>query len=364
MSLIFCDSFDHYVTADIAEKWNSSSGGTPSTMTISAGTGGRASASLRFSINTGADSPALFLIPTIPTPSGATCVVGFRFKASALTLDTSTTEGTGTAVILSIRSAGATHVWFRLNPAGTMSVLRGTTVLATSTTAIATGVFYYMEFRVVISDTVGVVQYRVDGLLDATLDISSQDTNSGGANTWDGLKIGQWSCASGTPVLDYDDLYLLDGVDSTITGAPNNDFLGDVRIDPLYGTADGNHQDSTPSTGTDQYAMVDETAPNDDTDYNTLTAAGKDTFVMQNAPVSGASIFGVQINMHAKKADAGIATMRALARVAGTTYNASTVNPADGYLYKRGIFNGNPADGAAWETADIDAAEFGYERVT
>ena len=86
--------------------------------------------------------------------------------------------------------------------------------------------------------------------------------------------------------------------------APFNDFLGDVRVDARYPTAEGANSAWTPLSGTDNALMVDDPGPpytpgggpDDDTTYNsTLTVGAVDTHVIQDAPVTGAVFYGAQL---------------------------------------------------------------------
>ena len=365
MGQVFLESFDHLDVADFTKKWTSSvvAGGTP-VLAISAGNGGHGSASLRF---TGADvSHAVFRTCSAPAPSGPTCIFGCLFKINTLVLSTSTTEGNNSSLIFGVRLAGVTMVWFQLNTDGTISALRGTSVLATSTFALSTGVAYYLEFKITISNTLGVVKFWLNGVLDATLDVtgtggSPLDTNNGGAtDTWNAIKLGSVNTNGPALVMDYDDIYLFDG-----SGSYNNDVVGPQRIDAIFATAEGATINGTPSTGTDNSALVDEAAANGDTDYVTLAAAGDlDTYVMQNHPVPGASITGMQAVLWARKADAGTALLAPVIRMGGVDYVHGTPQaPGPDYRALCFQYERSPVDGTtALDTTDIDNLEAGPKK--
>jgi hypothetical protein len=350
------ESFDHYAVEDILKKWTQSVSSAAATIAISAGNGGHGSSSLRLTTSSGGAS---YAVHRTVAPSGATCIVGFLFKINSLFVQTGTSEAS--SCIFATRLTGTSQVWFRLNTDGTVSAMRGTTVLGTSTFAISPGAAAYLEFKVTVSNTVGVVQYRVEGVLDATLNLSSQDTNNGGAtDAWNEIKLGSLTNTSGGFTIDYDDLYCADG-----SGSYNNDFYGPARVDSILTNAVGNSNQSTPSGGGDRYLMVDEAAADGDTTYNTFTAVNdKDTYGMAAHPVSGATVFAVQLNTWTKKADAGVALAKGVLRMGGTDYDHATAQaPPVDYQDLMFVWDRSPVDGtSAFTTGDIDAIETGFKK--
>jgi hypothetical protein len=145
--------------------------------------------------------------------------------------------------------------------------------------------------------------------------------------------------------------------------APLNTFLGDCRVDARYPTAEGASSAWTPLSGTDNALMIDETAPDDDTTYNsTSTVGATDTHVVQDAPVPGAVLYGVQLCLSAKKSDAGACSLAPVVRHSGVDQVGTAFNPGTTYLYNVTPYGLNPGTGAAWTEAGFNAAEFGYRR--
>lgn len=144
MSLRFMESFDHHVTADLTEKWTTVTG----SPTISAGNGRRSTACLRTT------TQGWYLTKTLDAQ--ATWIVGVAFRASA--------AFAGTAMpIIQLLDAGTLQCDVRINSDGTISVTRNATVLGTSVFALSTSVWYYIEFKCLISDASGTYEVRVDG---------------------------------------------------------------------------------------------------------------------------------------------------------------------------------------------------------
>lgn len=361
MALLFMDSFDHYANADLGEKWSTitDSGSIgESTTRIVAAIGRRASQGLRLQTTGGAGNSETGSVSVTLTPGDATCIVGLALnQATAFSgYEVGTTEGNASNVIVSVRQGATTQVWFRLNADGTISALRATTVLGTTTAVLVVNTYSYLEFKVTINDTTGVVQIRNNGVL--VLDLSAQDTANGAAG-WNNIRLGTVGQASGTVQRYYDDLYVLDGTGS----APLNTVLGDVRVDARYPTAEGASSAWTPLSGTDNALMVDETAPDDDTTYvSTSTTGATDTHVTQDAPVAGAAIYGVQHCLNMKKADAGPCTVAPVVRYSTTDYTGSDLSPSTSYAYGLVVQETNPGTGVQWTDTDFNASEFGYKK--
>lgn len=368
MAALFGDSFDHYATADYLEKWSSLYAGTTAP-TISAGNGRRGTQSLRQSIAADNTRPIAIVPGTNgPTPSGATAVWGHAFQANRFdTLEIGTnfdpTSATAQSFYWILRQGSSNQIIFSPTATGTIRAYRGTTLLGTTSAALSGGANTYIEYKVLLSDTVGTIEIRFNGI--PVLVLSGIDTLNTASATWDELVYGKIKLATGaTTTWDIDDLYVLDG--TTSTDDPRNDFLGDCRVDASYANAVGTYNDSTPSGGAvDRYTMIDEALVDDDTTYNTFATAGnKDSYNYQAAPVSGATIHFLQANGWLRKEDAGAATARLFTRISGADYYGSSHGPGTTYLDKRQLWAQKPSDSADWSTGDYDAAEFGCEKET
>ncbi len=341
MAFLWMDSFDHYNTALIPAKY-ATNGGSP---TIQAAGGRRASQCIRL-------PAATATITTAITPSGTTAVVGIAFKVNAL----------AAGELLTIMDGATAQMCVCLKADGALEVRRGTvagTVLGTSSSAgiISTGTYYFLELLALISTTVGTATVRLNGTNVTGLVLTGLNNAGSGVGQWTNLKlIGNASISE----LDYDDCYLCDGSGS----APLNTFLGDIRVDVRMPTADGATAEWTPSTGSDNYAMVDEIPPDGDTTYNSTTVVDNiDTFTVEDAPVVGATILAVQQCTYVKKSDSGTTTIAAVVRSGGTDYDQDNYNPTTSYAFAVQAIPEDPDTSAAWVEADFNAAEFGYKRV-
>lgn len=337
MALLWMDSFDHYVTADLVEKYTSNAGAS-----ISAGNGRNATAAL---------SGGSGLIKGL-APADATAIIGFAHRPTG-------TLGNNDVLMLGDGGFGnsTAQATVRILADGSITVYRGNssvgTVLGTSAAGVvSSGVWQHIEAKITIHDSTGAVTIRVNGV--AVLTLTGVDTKNTAAAQWTAFQV---QPGSGNYI---DDLFVCDG-----SGSNNNDLLGDCRVECLLpSTGNGSNTGLTPSTGTDHGALVDESAPNDDTDYNGATTTGvKDTYNFPSVATTGA-VKGVQINLSAKKTDTGTKTICAVTRPGSTDYDGPTQALATTtYQYYSSIRETNPDTSALWTVSEINAAEFGMKVV-
>jgi hypothetical protein len=341
------DSFDYYASGDLFEKWTAS--GSVSLPVISSGNGRRGTACCRSLGTTAAPS----LIKTLDAQ--ATWIIGFAFRCSALPATSKT--------ILGLVDTGTLQVDVCLNTDGTLSVRRnGSTVLTngTSSFALTANIYAYIEFKCTIADSIGAstCQVRVDGDIKITVATGQDTKHSANATANQILVAGAQTTTNPSALWDVEDLYICDG-----QGSVNNDFLGDCRVDALLPNADGSNSQFTPSTGSDHYTLVDDSAPNDDTDYLSSNTSGhKDTWAFANlTALTSPSLKGVQLNLTAKKDDAGTRLLKPVVKSGSTTSSGSSQGIGTDYRQFAQIYETDPDTSAAWTEAGVNAAEFGGE---
>lgn len=355
MTLLFVDGCDHWVASSGApatkyssysgpslEPGSSTGGFTPNGRNGTKGIGVRSG---------GAGNASSVTKNLAPAQEHATLILGFAIELNP-------SLPTASRGLVAFRSdAGATyHVQLCINPGGLLSVRRGDeagTLLGTEATPSfpVPATFHYVEMKALLSDTVGTVEVRVDGRATPVINLTNQDTkNAGTKAVFDGVIFG-----GGGGSFDMDDIYICNGA-----GAINNDFLGDVRIDTLFPNGEGSNSGLSLSTGAVHSALVDEN-PQNTTDYVfSATNGSKDTWAYANTVVPG-TIKGAQIGTYAQKSDVSAKSFRPVVRHAGTDYGGADVALGVGFVYYFQVYETNPGTGAAWTTANIDAAEFGVE---
>lgn len=335
MSLLFIDGFDHYSSTEIGQKWTNQ-GGTPAINT----TGGRRSSGA-LELNAGSEYVEKVLAATV-----STIMVGCAIKISALSSNMDAIQ---------LMDGASVQVKIRVRTDGKIEAFRDTTSLGVSgSVAITANTYAYLEVKSTISDAAGTVTVKVNGT--SYLTLTSQDTKNTANAYVDRVRI---NCDAAV-TMNVDDLYIAD----TAGSAPQNDLLGDVRVDTALPTSDGTYEDFSRSTGTDSYALVDDTAPDGDSTYVQSTTVGaKDSFLFPVLPdIGGATIFGVQVGLSAKKDSTGTRKVRTVTRPSGGgNYYGSSQDLAATYGHFREILPTNPLTGAAWAEVEMNAVEFGME---
>lgn len=332
--LRFIDSFDHCATADLPQKYTTVTG------SVSVTAAGRRSTSSLHGTNAG----TMGVIRTIDAQ--AIWIVGLALNLTGLPASQSQ--------LIQLRDASTLQVDLRINTDGTLAVTRNGTTLGTSVAVLSTGAFSYIEFKVAISDASGTYDVRVNGanVLSGTGD--TKNTANASAN-----QIYIFGTSGGACVWDIDDLYICDG-----TGNQNSDFLGDVRVDCYRPSGNGNSSGMTGSDGnsTDNYALVDETTPNGDTDYvESSVASTTDTYAVGDMTHTPTLIFGVQAVASAKKDDAGARSLANVVRSNSTDADGATQALSTSYAMYRDIWELDPigSPNIAWTKTSFNAAEFG-----
>jgi hypothetical protein len=267
-----------------------------------------------------------------------TLVVGFAVKTSA-TGRTIFRALDSTTVQWDVHINGSSQVAVR-NSAGTE--------LATSTTTVGTTDWCYVEAKVVINDSTGSVELKINGAVeDSASNIDTKNTSNAYAT---GFEFG---VQQDTGQVTLDDFYIDDA-----------DYQGQVKIYNLLPSGAGTTTAWTPSTGSN-YACVDESgAHNSDTDYVSSSTSGqKDTYAMGNHGISGVTVKAVMLNISAKKDDALSRQIYPVVRSGGTDYDGSALTLTTAYQTFQVPYATDPATSSAWTLSNVDAVECGVKVV-
>jgi hypothetical protein len=262
-----------------------------------------------------------------------------------------TTPGSSNS-FMSFYEGSTESVQLRLANSGEVLLYCGSTYIGgTVGHTIGTGVWHYIELKATWGNP-GTYEMRIDG----------ETVLSGSAKTQAGMS-GYYSAfqLSGSSNVDvyftFDDFYCLDG-----SGATNNSFLGNMKVTalrPSSATASG----WAPSSGTDNAAMVSESVVDDDATYIETATAGQLDLYRYDA-LAGVldDIKGIQINTDARETDATTFNLMQVVR-SGVSQDDGVASPigTTTYATKRRIAELDPATGAAWTIAGLNAAEFGVK---
>jgi hypothetical protein len=233
----------------------------------------------------------------------------------------------------------------------------GGTDLATSS-AFSSGQWYYVEFKVTVNDSTGVVVMNIDGSED--INITSQDTRNGGNATADRVRLYTgWNDGGDDLILD--DWYVCDS-----TGSANNDILGDSHIEGIVPSGAGSSTQWTPNAS-DNYTRVDDADPDNDSTYvEEDDATGKDLYAYGNLARLTAGIKGVQVNIYGRNTNAStVRTVKATAKTGSTEANGGNI-AFSGVTWDHayGVFEQDPDTATTWTVSGVNGAEFGMELVS
>lgn len=254
-------------------------------------------------------------------------------------------DGANNQVIMNITNDGLLHAY-----------VVGGGYLASSVQALATGTWYYIEFKARIANAGGLLEIRVNGNVWATF---SGDTQGAGGASANILRLGASEGGGAGAQIRIDDVYILDGTGA----APNNDYLGDSVVQALLPSAPGTYTQLATLFGAATHReAVDEAVPDEDTTYVDDSVVDViDSFNFANLTPVSANINGVQVVTRAKKTDAGAASFARFARSGGADYQGADVALSTSYAYYREILALNPNTGLAWTLDEVNAAEFGFK---
>lgn len=351
MTLLFMDSFDHYSgnSSVVLKKWDhvlTTQGNDPSTSSGRRGTSG-----MRFYNVDGYDRARIGK----NIGEADTFIVGVAIYPS--TLDNGENKDEYNTGFHTAYGTGTFHIYINFI-SGTNSIrvrrgsATGTMLGETANNALSLSQWQYVEAKIYHHDTAGTVEIRVNG--DTVLNLTSQDTKNG-TTTPNTIFLSGNSYNNGN--VYYDDFYVCNG-----SGSTNNDFLGDVRVESILPSGVGSSTDWAPSAG-NNYECVDESTPNDNTDYVSENTTGDhDTYAFSSIGLTSGSIYGVQQLVYANKADAGSRYIKTVCRSGTTDYpNSNTYSVSDTYTYYEDVLEQDPDTSSAWTISGVNAAEFGME---
>ena len=325
--VIFTDSFAHYATADLAKKYSSVSG---YSKIVSPG---RVAGSfcLQFDNTFTTERTAL----VIPGGNRSTVYVEAGMRVSV-------TPGNDVALLL-LRDGNNTQVDLRWTSSGELRITRnGTSLGVTTGLALLTNTWYHIGLMATIHASAGAFELRVNGI--TRLSATGQNTQATG-NAW----VSQVAFGN---LANFNSSHFADFIVST------DGFCGDCVVKAILPQGAGNYSQWTPSTGSG-WQCVDEAAMNNDTDYvESGTTGRRNSYDFAPVGVNG-TVKAVQRVTTVRKDDAGSRAIKQFTRISGTDYDGPVVSVTDSYVMQCGVMPVNPATGAEWSIAEIDAAEFG-----
>jgi hypothetical protein len=247
--------------------------------------------------------------------------------------------------------------YFSIESDGAIGVYTGSarTLIASSDPIITASSWQHIEAKIVCDTVVGEIEVRVNGF--PVLQLTDLNLGSLGATQMAfGMPAGEFGSSLNWQM---DDI-----VTWNDDGLWNNDFLGPVRVEPLYPDADTAETDWVRNAGASDFAAINNNPPDADTTY--LMAANlndRSEFGMQDSPPETANIKAIFIPTMGKLISAGTGEV--------TTSLISGADVSDGpnqtfttsYTYWPSVHEVDPATDLPWTKTAVDAMLLRIEKV-
>ena len=234
---------------------------------------------------------------------------------------------------------------------GKINIYTGTaTLVDVGDISITLNTWYLLEAHIKISDTVGVIDVKIDGASDATF---SGDTKPGADTVIDTF----WYSTSDN--VYYDDLAYND-----TTGGSDNSWCGDGHVISLTPNANGDLSQlvGSDSNSTDNYLLVDDFPHDTDTTYvEGSNVDEKDLYNLTACGLSGVTIMRVWGESRTKDTVAASGLVAVVLKTNSTEYASSDIPILTTYTKQilGTVYLVNPNTTSGWSTDDLDALQVG-----
>lgn len=242
-----------------------------------------------------------------------------------------------------------------LTSVGLSSFNRGTyDVIGLTGNSILSNAFDYLQFKITHHPSNGIVEIRRgDGSAFET--ITGLNTAVSGNNQSSSVLLGGYGAAFtatfGTLQAHYlraivSDFLLYDTVANGSDALDLVTFCGDRHGERISLTADGFYAQSTPSTGSTRFDLIEEVPPNT-SDFNTYPSAGiKDTYVVGAASGPAAATLFIVATAYVQKTGGGANEMKMLYRLGGADRNGTAFQVPAPWAFKQSALFSKPGGGA------------------
>lgn len=222
-------------------------------------------------------------------------------------------------------------------------------IITTATALISSDTWYYLEIKYKPDTTAsGAVEVKLNGSSIGTFAGITSYTNSA---------VDEFRVVTTGLNADHfiDDLYILETANT-----PNDDFLGDVRVDALYPSGDIK-SDFTPSSGGNNFSDTSELVGDKGVTFVESGTLNAEDLYTVNSRYSGSTIHATQQVNLVRKTDANTITNSITYQQAGgSTITLSSKTTPDSYHYHIApVQNTDPDGGAAWTDTKLSNAKIG-----
>jgi hypothetical protein len=254
-----------------------------------------------------------------------------------------------------INDGGVIQCQIRYNSVGGISILRGSTLIATASGFnIALNTHYQIEWKTKIHASTGTLNLWVNEdaiTLDNSSGLNTQNTGNATVNSVSLANTGP------SAILKWRDIIVSDGPQ-----------IGNKRVREDLPTGTGSQDDGVPggsSPAADTRQSVDESGdPNDGVDYAALENVGDKFLLTYPAIPSDAIVVALGMMNYDQLSAAGTGKYKPAYKVGGNDYLGDEIAPSNGsWRYHPDTFLMQSPDTATdWDTAEVNASEFGAER--
>lgn len=274
-----------------------------------------------------------------------TMYIGFAFKISSIP-----TNASGLA-FLRLRDQSTQGITIKvMKDTGKLMFYSGSNNYENSTLTISADTWYYFELKVVANNSTGSYEVRIDGV--TWMSGSGVDTQNG-SNPYHTV----FRLEGGTGLsISFDDLYCLDST----TGLAG--FQGVHRVVALNPSSDDTITWDR-STGSDNYAVVDDGLEIDDTDYvSTGDTPEQDLYGYEDLAGEVTIVHGVQVMAEADIDSGSLNLAQVVKSGATTSVGANTLlTPGDTTLVR--VIEDDPDISGDWTPTTLNAALFGIKAI-
>lgn len=346
-NILFQTGFGHYTTPSKRFATVDTSGGS-----ISIGAFGRNSTNgLRLTQNA-AGNLTQHKVLNLLAGTSSTLYYAFAFKISSLP---STTH---VNTLVSLWDVGIAQDALFIQSNGTLYVAVGTnafgnsySTLASSSTGVFPNVWYHVEWKIVINSSTGSTEVRLNEI--PIINASGLNTKNGTASDSyvTDLAIGGYVFTESV-VTDYDDIVVR-----------SDTWSGDLQVKHFFPTGVGSTNAWAITGATFSYDAVDDSDPNDNTDYISTSNVGDTTLLTFGSLPTTSTIHAVVPLPWAEKTDAGTAKFASISKIGTTSYTGTDQAPSNGsYTYFPEALQTSPATGLTWTVTEFNSIEMGVIR--
>jgi hypothetical protein len=335
MAMVFMDGFDAYANADgtgigtlLLRKWHQVNFSNPQPFIRP----GRISG---WALQTGASD-----VFTLPFTSQATWIIGAAFQIPA---------GNNYQLIpMRFYDGSSLQATLYIDAIGRFNLYNGNfgPLQATGTHNLTNGQWYFIEMMITFNNTTGAFHLKINNNDD--INVTNINTVTTANNTANRFALPGQS-------LMWDDFRVFD-----TTGANNNTFIGDTKIETLFANGVGAFTQWTPTPANPNWQNVSEIAVDDDTTYNSATTVGfEDAYTFQSLVHCTSNIHVVGTNLVQRKDNPGSKTTAQLAHIGGNDFVGAAIPVLDTYYTNEGLYELNPNTTVSWTNTDVNASQFG-----